>query len=280
MRTLDELLVAWDLAPDGRPFSTATSLLRAVRNAEGRPAMLKLARIGEEARGGRALVAWSGRGTVPVLRHAGAALLMPRAVGGDLVAAWRGDHDELALDRIARLAREMHDVPLHDASFGRGELVRLERWFAALAGAAERRGGLWARAWRDAEALLVDCSDEVALHGDLHHANVLDFGAVAGLGRVGWRAIDPKGLRGDRAFDFAAALLNPDRSALGGDASRMRARAERLAGRAEVDVERILAWTEAFASLSAAWAIDDAGDPASDLGWRRTARRARGLPPD
>lgn len=32
----------------------------------------------------------------------------------------------------------------------------------------------------------------VTLHGDLHHGNVLDFGAS------GWLAIDPKGLKGER----------------------------------------------------------------------------------
>ena len=277
MNSLEEGITAWSLVPDGRPFATATSLLAPVRDADGRPAMLKLARLDEEVRGGRALVAWSGRGTVPVLRHSGPALLLPRATGGDLVDVWRQGGDEVALDRIADLAGHVHAVPLASEPFQQADLVPLERWFAALRRAGERRGGLWAAAWHEARALLDDRSDETPLHGDLHHGNVLDFGAFAGLGHLGWRSIDPKGLRGDRAFDFACALLNPVRSASGGDPRRMRARAQRLAARASVDAERVLAWTQAFATLSAAWAVEDGTDPASDLAWRVTARRARAL---
>jgi streptomycin 6-kinase len=43
-----------------------------------------------------------------------------------------------------------------------------------------------------------------ALHGDLHHENVLDFGERR------WLAIDPHGLHGERFFDFANIFTNPD----------------------------------------------------------------------
>jgi streptomycin 6-kinase len=55
--------------------------------------------------------------------------------------------------------------------------------------------------WRD---LLAAPQDVCALHGDLHHGNVLDFK------ERGWLAIDPKGLIGDRGFDFANIFCNPD----------------------------------------------------------------------
>jgi hypothetical protein len=42
---------------------------------------------------------------------------------------------------------------------------------------------------------------EVFLHGDLHHENIL-------LDRGHWRPIDPKGLRGDPAFEAVAFLRN------------------------------------------------------------------------
>ncbi len=40
--------------------------------------------------------------------------------------------------------------------------------------------------------------------GDLHHRNILDFGSR------GWLAIDPKGILGERGFDFANIFCNPD----------------------------------------------------------------------
>jgi streptomycin 6-kinase len=54
--SLDAYLARWDLAPDGEPIRTPSSLLLAVRH-NGVPAMLKIAREEEERRGG-ALMAW------------------------------------------------------------------------------------------------------------------------------------------------------------------------------------------------------------------------------
>jgi streptomycin 6-kinase len=55
-----------------------------------------------------------------------------------------------------------------------------------------------------ADKLLDDPRDIVALHGDIHHGNILDFG------ERGWLAIDPKGLIGERGFDYANNFCNPD----------------------------------------------------------------------
>ena len=44
----------------------------------------------------------------------------------------------------------------------------------------------------------------VALHGDMHHFNVLR------AGREPWLAIDPKGLAGDPCFDVCQFLRNPE----------------------------------------------------------------------
>lgn len=55
-----------------------------------------------------------------------------------------------------------------------------------------------------ANLLLSSPHDEVVLHGDLHHGNILDFGTR------GWLAIDPKGLVGERGFDYANIFTNPD----------------------------------------------------------------------
>jgi streptomycin 6-kinase len=52
--------------------------------------------------------------------------------------------------------------------------------------------------------LLATQRDVVALHGDMHHENVLRFGSR------GWLAIDPKGLTGERGFDYANIFCNPD----------------------------------------------------------------------
>ena len=98
----------------------------------------------------------------------------------------------------------------------------------------------------------------VVLHGDLHHDNILDFGAR------GWLAIDPQGLWGERGFDFANIFTNPDLS----DPARpvatqpgvFQRRVAVVAQAAGLERRRLLQWILAWSGLSAAWFIAD-NDP-------------------
>ena len=144
--------------------------------------------------------------TVPrkVLAQHGPALLLERATGPRSLAA-------MVADRPGRRG-EPHSLrrgraPACAAPGPPPELVPLARWFEALAPAARTHGGLLAQADSAAQALLADPRDVVVLHGDIHHGNVLDGG------ERGWLAIDPKGLLGERTFDFVNILRNPDAAA-------------------------------------------------------------------
>ena len=86
-------------------------------------------------------------------------------------------------------------------------LAPLATWFGALEPVAGSEGGILRLAAATASSLLATQQDIVVLHGDMHHGNVLDFGAR------GWLAIDPKGLVGDRCFDYANMFCNPDHEA-------------------------------------------------------------------
>ena len=96
------------------------------------------------------------------------------------------------------------------------------------------------------------------LHGDIQHANVLDFGPR------GWRAIDPKGLIGESGFDFANTFCNPD-FALATSPGRLARQATVIAETAGLDRKRLLQWTLCYAGLSAAWIIGDGDDAALPL---------------
>jgi streptomycin 6-kinase len=65
-------LEQWSLTLDGAPTVTATSEFLPVR-VDGLPAMLKIAVLNEEKRGGLLMVWWEGRGAAPVLAHNGCA---------------------------------------------------------------------------------------------------------------------------------------------------------------------------------------------------------------
>jgi streptomycin 6-kinase len=240
--------------PDGDPIVTQSSRLLPVRHG-GAPAMLKIATEQEARRGGALMVWWDGSSAARVLAHDGNAMLLERATGTRSLAemAKRGDDDE-ASRILCAVAAELH-AP---RSSPPPELVPLPKWFEALAPAAASQGGILARASRTAQALLSAPQDVAVLHGDIHHGNVLDFAAC------GWLAVDPKGLSGERGFDFANIFCNPDaRRAIA--PGRLLRQAIVVAEAADLDRRRLLQWVLAYAGLSAAWFIDDGGDPGLPL---------------
>lgn len=254
-------LARWDLVPDGEPIETPSSLLLAVRH-NGQPAMLKIAREEEERRGGTVMAWWDGDGAVRVLARHGDALLLERVTGSQSLAAMAAaGQDDEASRILCAVAGRLHaprSAPLP-------ELVPLARWFDALEPTARTHGGLLADADATARALLAEPRDVVVLHGDIHHGNVLDGG------ERGWLAIDPKGLSGERTFDFVNILRNPD-GVVALAPGRLEHQAEVLAAAASVDRRRLLDWTLAFAGLSAAWHIIDGEAADFDLAVVRQAK--------
>ena len=198
--SLDDQLRRWRLVGDGDVIVTHSSRLLPVRR-DGAPAMLKIALEAEERFGAGLMAWWDGVGAARVLAHEGDALLMERAVDGESLAAMaRAGRDDEASRILCAVAARLHAPRLSPPP----ELVPLARWFAPLEPAAAIHGGLLVPAAAAACALLAEPREVVPLHGDLHHDNVLDFGAR------GWLAIDPKRLVGERGFDFANILRNPD----------------------------------------------------------------------
>jgi len=248
--TLGIHLARWNLVPDGDPIETPSSLLLAVRH-NGVQAMLKIAREDEERRGGALMAWWDGDGAAKVLAQHGPALLLERATGPrSLTAMVATGEDDEASRILCAVAQRLH-APRGGSL---PALVPLVRWFEALAPAARTHGGLLAQADQAAQALLADPRDVVVLHGDIHHGNVLD------AGERGWLAIDPKGLLGERTFDFVNILRNPD-AAAALTPGRFDGQVEVLAAAASIERRRLLDWTLAFAGLSAAWHLAD-GTPA------------------
>ena len=120
-----------------------------------------------------------------------------------------------------------------------------------------------------ARTLLSAPHDVAVLHGDLHHGNVLDFGDR------GWLAIDPKGLIGERGFDYANLFCNPDLSnpvpPIATRPDVFASRVALVAGLAGLERDRLLSWVLAWAGLSAAWIIDSGETPATSLAVARLA---------
>jgi streptomycin 6-kinase len=239
-------LKRWALVADGEPIITPGSRLLPVRMGD-LPAMLKVAVDAEEKFGNLLMTWWDGEGAARVYAHHGDALVLERAEGERSLMhmALNGQDDEASRILCAALAR------LHAARpSSPPPLIPLLSWFSSLRMAAEQQGGTYVLSLQTAEALLAEPQDVVVLHGDMHHDNVLDFGPR------GWLAIDPKRVSGERGFDYANLICNPELPTAT-DPQRFKKQIEVVAQAAGLERQRLLKWVLAFAGLSAAWFLED-----------------------
>ncbi|NMJ42249.1 APH(6) family putative aminoglycoside O-phosphotransferase [Roseomonas sp. JC162] len=254
----DPYLVRWGLVADGDRIAThAAHLLPVLR--DGEPAMLKLSHEADERLGGVLLEWWDGDGAARVLARDDEALLLERATGpASLADMARSGHDDEACRILCATAARLHaprPKPLPD-------LVPLTALFRDLELAAGTYGGILLRSADMARQLLAEQRDVTALHGDLHHDNVLDFG------ERGWLAIDPKRLVGDRHFDFANIFTNPDLAdptrPVATELGRFARRLDVVTAAAKLERRRLASWILAWTGLSASWYLAD-GDPLASI---------------
>jgi streptomycin 6-kinase len=214
--------------------------------------------------GARLMAWWDGEGAAPVLAHEGAALLMLRATGdGSLEDMARGGRDDEATRILCTAATRLHLPRARPLP----PLVPLAQWFQALLARNDAPASLLGHSAATARELLAAPRDMAVLHGDMHHGNVLDFGPK------GWLAIDPKGLYGERGFDYANILSNPDRaSALA--PGRFARRIETIAEVSGIAQRRLLQWVLAWSGLSAVWSVQDGEDPGAAMAVAQLAASA------
>ena len=132
------------------------------------------------------------------------ALLLERLEPGLPIRDLESDEDATAIaahvmSKLWKAPSKDHSFP-HVSDWAKG-LNKLRNRFDGKTGpfprsAVSRAEGLFAE-------LLSSMSDEVVLHGDLHHWNILS------AGREPWLAIDPKGVIGEREYEIGAWLRNP-----------------------------------------------------------------------
>lgn len=117
----------------------------------------------------------------------------------------------------------------------------------------------FAAAQRLASELLQSAAPPVALHGDLHHDNVLK-------GARGWCAIDAKGLLGDPDYETANAFRNPKRAeALAQTPGRIAEMATLFALRLRANPRCLIRWAAAHCAVSLAWSMASGPAPEADL---------------
>lgn len=248
----------WSLTDPHPLAQTATSQVYTVVYAGERVVLKVLNAVGQrdEKHGAVALRHWNGTGAVRLLREDAGAHLLEYAPGEDLRAmVMRGD-DERATTIIAEVLNQLHSVAVPAES---SDLIPLRTRFRKLFAIA-KNDARFIRAAQLAETLLDDPREVRVLHGDMHHEN------VRWRDGRGWLAFDPKGLIGERTFDMANTLCNPVGMAeLVENEARLLNNATILAKTLAVAQSRLLAYTYAYAHLSASWSINDGDNPTSAL---------------
>lgn len=261
MEPFEPYLIRWDLTPDGDPIETASSDLLPVRQGDTQ-AMLKLPRVEEERLGGRLMSWWNGEGAANVLAEAEGVLLLERATGpASLVDMAENGREGQAARIVCAVAAKLHKT--HNPP---KTLVPLAQWFREIEPAASKHGGILLESAHAARELLRTPQDQTVLHGDLHHGNILDFG------ERGWLVIDPKGLIGERGFDFANLFCNPSEE-IATAPERLSRLADVVSETANVERRRLLQWVLAYAGLSAAWTLEDGSHPTLTLAVAEIAAR-------
>lgn len=246
--SFDGPLRRWHLTPDGPAIHTHSSDLLPVRCA-GAPAMLKLPREAEERRGSRLMPWWDGDGAAHILAHdeATGVLLLERVCGPRSLAQMvRAGGDDEASRILCGVAARLHAPRTKPLP----ELVPLRTWFRALEAASRQGGGVLVESALTARHLLDTPQEVRPLHGDIHHGNVLHSR------ERGWLAIDPKGLIGERGFDYANIFCNPNIKTATRP-GRLARQSHVVAEAAGLDRTRLLQWVLAYAGLSAAWHLED-----------------------
>ena len=253
----------WGLTVREPGFETNSSWLQQVfwqgdagcdEQGERLAAVLKIAKPQSDERPGMALLDWwGGRGAVPVLKRDEDAVLM-------VEAGWDGPRVAHLLDDPAAFSDQdafaiLIDTAcrLHAAGGGEGPegLVPLTAMRAHVMTLPALGDPLF-QAWLPF-AQAFDCMGRapLPLHGDIHHGNVLWL-----EGEGAWVALDPKGLLGDRGYDFANLFFNPmEQPGRINDAARMRGLADQIAaavpnagGR-----QRVLDFAYFYGGMSTAW---------------------------
>jgi streptomycin 6-kinase len=245
---IDELLQRWNCTPVPAVRYGFVGIVVPVRHPELPPLVLKVSYPHPgNAHEPDAFAAWGGRGAVTLYGRDDAhfAMLLERASVTSLVDIDAEDAVRVAGQLSRRLA-----VPAP------AQLPRLRD--LALDWARELKADPLPS--RMIDAALANLDDlgpdqpDVLVHGDLHVNNVLR------AQREPWLVIDPKGYRGDPAYDTLTALSF---GTLLGAADRKTALLRRIAIFAEaagLDRERAQRWAQVRAVIAAAWGRRH-GDP-------------------
>lgn len=255
------MLDLWGVTPDGEPqHSPDGTVLFGERHGE--PVAIKMLGQDFDSSGaGAASRLFSEKGGIKVLDSADGSLLLERATPGTSLkeALFKNP----AMDDTAIFCDTA--LKLHGSSRAKDSIPPLFDWCSSLKTPApdvinQLGEETLSKASRLFSALWNSQTTTTALHGDLHHDNIiLDQ-------KKGWLAIDPKGVVGDPALEAAAFLRNPlEQTEKITKADVLSERIQTIADRTGWEKHRIISWAYCQNVLSAVWDIQSQYNPTAAI---------------
>lgn len=184
------------------------------------------------------------------------AFVMERCSPGvSLKAIQDGSNDDTVTQILCEVIQRLQAQAPQDSSFK--HLSELIPDLQSLAGRADPY--LFQKSVSLFEDLTKDRSNDILLHGDLHHDNIISHGQS-------WKVIDPHGYMGDPVSEVGVMIYNPidafpkDKPLVDLIDRRLRIMGEKL----NFDLKRVQAWAFCKTMLSSAWNIADFGEKATD----------------
>ncbi|PIT86882.1 MAG: hypothetical protein COU33_00710, partial [Candidatus Magasanikbacteria bacterium CG10_big_fil_rev_8_21_14_0_10_43_6] len=184
------------------------------------------------------------------------ALLLQQAVPGVSLKSLYPANVHEVVDAYSAVVKELTSV----AAPAAGNFPRVRDWLKAFdrVDATRIPQTLFQKANTLQKQLLNTADNEILLHGDLHHDNILKHGNQ-------WLAIDPKGIIGELAFEAAAFdfihLSELESLKIDEIQKLFCTRVSQLAEKLNIDPKRLSQWVFVRLILMALWFIEDGGDP-------------------
>ncbi len=234
--TIDQLKEAWALS-ELKPLSNLSYSYVLEGFQDNTPIILKLSPdLDLMSREAQALAAFKGFGAVAVLGYQDKALLLERAVPGNLL---KNSHPKGSRIEIAcRAIEKLHQAPPPSKKL----FPDIEEWLAALDNDWNLPKQHLERA-RQLKRKLIETNSgrKILLHGDLHQENILCNGDD-------WLVIDPKGVIGYPINELWACVEDPSHDL------------KFLASYFGYPFQEVVEWYYVHLILAACWQVEDGLD--------------------
>jgi streptomycin 6-kinase len=250
-----DLAQKWNLR-NLKPFENLTFNYVAQGFQHDFPIVLKVGiRDGLLAKEALALKFFEDHGALKLIESSEGALLLQQAIPGTSLMKYFPDRDEEAIEIAADIIKKLHSVNSIPENFTPVE--ELLNDFHKKWNIPDR---IIFKAQRIADHLLKTTTRKVAMHGDLHHDNILRDGDE-------WKIIDPAGVAGDPVYEIASFMINPiDRIWKCENAvAIIKNRIEKFSSLLNVDPQRILQWTFVKSVLCWIWTLETSDQNRSQL---------------